>query len=396
MLSKERYDKIMSSVTPQGMLLNLTDQCNLRCYYCFVDHAPHYMSFETMIAATEYFLNRCNAAQPISIDLFGGEPMLQYNKLIVPYINWLEDNHIFEKYDLRLGMTTNGTLLDEEKITFLHNHNVGLLLSIDGDEETQNYNRAAADPKIKSFDLIKDKIPNILKYYPEVTFRATITPFSAFRMVDNYLFARNQGFQNMYMMPNSHEEWPENSIDAMCASLLEIARLMVIDIENGQDPLWFSPLMGMCATILTYKGGGSKNETSCGWGTVSFGVGTDGRIFGCQERSSHDDNDIFWIGDIFNGIDEKKHRKLLAPLETGNLQVKSYEGDDCSKCPCNFYCNNGICQSHAEWNTGDLTAHTRIECIWERGLMITAAKLLEYLKDNEVFIEGIKRHIRKE
>ena len=43
-----------------------------------------------------------------------------------------------EKYpnEIDLGITTNGTLLNKEKIDFLYNHKINPLLSIDGAKET--------------------------------------------------------------------------------------------------------------------------------------------------------------------------------------------------------------------------------------------------------------------
>jgi len=56
--------------------------------------------------------------------------MLCYSTIIVPLVEYCKLNYpnIFE-----FGMTTNGTLLDKEKIDFLKENNFNLLLSIDGD-----------------------------------------------------------------------------------------------------------------------------------------------------------------------------------------------------------------------------------------------------------------------
>lgn len=394
MLSKKRYEEIRQNIKPQGFLLNLTDQCNLRCYYCFVDHAPHRMTPKVLEDSLEFIFNSVDPTKPISIDFFGGEPMLEYETLIKPTVEKLWADKIHLKYDFRLGMTTNGTLLNEERLKFLKEHKVGLLLSIDGDKETQDYNRACADGK-SSFDILAPKLPMILKYYPQVTFRGTITPFSSDKIVDNYLFARNNNFQFIYMTPNSHEEWDDQSRKNLIKGVFEIARLMQIDYENGEVPLFFSPLMSMCANIILGPPERGKDEFSCGWGTVSMGIGTDGRLFGCQERSSHDDNDVFYIGDIYNGIDESRHRKLLAPLEK-TIKVSNFNNREyCNSCICKDYCNAGICQAHAEWNTGELTKHVDIECIYDRSLMYAAMELLKYNRNNKNFIDSLNRYLNK-
>jgi uncharacterized protein len=101
---------------------------------------------------------------------FGGEPMLCYDNIIVPIVEYCN-----EKYpnDFDFGMTTNGTLLDEEKIIWLYEHKFSLLLSIDGNKETQDFNRPCRDETKSSFDLINKNIPTLLKYYPNLKFRST-------------------------------------------------------------------------------------------------------------------------------------------------------------------------------------------------------------------------------
>lgn len=78
-----------------------------------------------------------------SIAFFGGEPMLMYDSLIVPFIHWIEDSGVAKEYNFTFSITTNGTLLNEERIKFLWSHNIPILLSIDGAKETQDNQRPA-------------------------------------------------------------------------------------------------------------------------------------------------------------------------------------------------------------------------------------------------------------
>ena len=39
-----------------GGCLNLTDACNLRCIYCFVNQRPHYMTLNVAKDAVTYFV----------------------------------------------------------------------------------------------------------------------------------------------------------------------------------------------------------------------------------------------------------------------------------------------------------------------------------------------------
>ena len=42
---------------PTCICLNLTDDCNLACKYCFVQQKPHYMTFEVAKDAVEFIMN---------------------------------------------------------------------------------------------------------------------------------------------------------------------------------------------------------------------------------------------------------------------------------------------------------------------------------------------------
>jgi len=55
-----------------------------------------------------------------------------------------------------------------------------------------------------------------------------------------------------------------------------------------------------------------RSVNRCGLGTSLGSIGYDGSIFGCQEQTSKKENNIFYIGNIYeNGIDQEKHKKLL-------------------------------------------------------------------------------------
>ena len=42
---------------PSGGCLNITDDCNLACHYCFVQQKPHYMDLQTAKDAVDFLYN---------------------------------------------------------------------------------------------------------------------------------------------------------------------------------------------------------------------------------------------------------------------------------------------------------------------------------------------------
>ena len=230
MLNKFNYLEWYPYLT--NICLNITDDCNLECKYCFVEQHPNYMTLETAIDAVEWLhknleIKRKNNwtnhlqkhGEKASINFFGGEPTLLWDKIIIPLTEYIENKY---PNDFILGMTTNGTLLDESKIKFLKEHNFQLLLSIDGDKVTQDYNRPCKNHQNSSFDLITKNIPLLLENFPYLTFRATIYQDTVDQMFNNYIYAQSLGFKKIFFAPNEREKWTKENIDKLSIEIQKI------------------------------------------------------------------------------------------------------------------------------------------------------------------------------
>lgn len=109
-------------------------------------------------------------------------------------------------------MTTNGTLLNIERIDFLKKYNIIPMLSIDGDKYTQDYNRPCNNDTRSSFDLVEKNIAYLLKVFPNTIFRSTIYADTVDKTFENFMFAVKKGFKNIYIMPNNRGEWSKEQM----------------------------------------------------------------------------------------------------------------------------------------------------------------------------------------
>ena len=137
------------------LILCVTEDCNFRCQYCifsgnyegFRDHSKKYMDFSTAKKAIDQFFQlietkkRYNPLEFTAITFYGGEPLLNFN-LIKDCVNYI--NVQYSNYDFKYSITTNGSLLSEDKANWLMQHNFGILVSLDGPEEEHNRNRIYA------------------------------------------------------------------------------------------------------------------------------------------------------------------------------------------------------------------------------------------------------------
>ena len=149
--------------------LSITEQCNLRCSYCYYKetHAKRcaVMSDEVMEATVSLAVQKCiEQKQPdLNITFFGGEPLLRMDfiKKTVKLTKGLVKSHRAElprDFTLSFVVNTNGTLFTDEIVRYLKKEKFLVYLSIDGPERKHNISRKTADGK-GSFKAIRPFIP---------------------------------------------------------------------------------------------------------------------------------------------------------------------------------------------------------------------------------------------
>ena len=178
----EKYDEnqIIESIKPnifngvniRVMVLHLTDFCNLKCKYCFIEggmcenYVRQNMTKKVMKAAIDKYiqiLNRSKIKENPSIVFYGGEPLANWDviKYGLKYIDSCRKNNTL-KYDVDKVIITNGTLITKEIATTLKKYNVLVSLSLDGIKEVHDYNRIDYNNKgsferaISGFKLLRE------------------------------------------------------------------------------------------------------------------------------------------------------------------------------------------------------------------------------------------------
>lgn len=292
---------------PTNAVLNLTNECTHRCKMCFVDFNPRRMSFEVADAAVQFVINNCKEVEKYgdkknpSIIFFGGEPLLEYDSIIVPLI------HKYGK-QITWAITTNGLLLDEDKIDFFRQNEVNILMSFDGDKITQNLQRPLKNGQ-GSFEANVKNIPYYVLRYPHSEMRATVTKESIPYFYENFLFAEKMGFYSCDFVMDSRVEieYTEQDKRNLMDQMDKIATHIITKLILGhEDVIQFNTLIKAFTTLdIISKNPSFNNEVyRCGTGITSVGVGTDGKLYPCQEESSTLSDDI---GTVFTGIDKDKH-----------------------------------------------------------------------------------------
>lgn len=169
------------------LILQVTQQCNLRCEYCaysgiYDGNRTHttgkQMTFETAKKAIDFFFEHSTESTNVAIGFYGGEPLLEF-KLIQKCVDYI--NSIYEGKQLKYSMTTNGTLLTGDIAKFVAENNFDIGISLDGSKKEHDISRKFANGK-GSFDTVIQNLEELANTYPEyeknhVNIFTTVNPY---------------------------------------------------------------------------------------------------------------------------------------------------------------------------------------------------------------------------
>ena len=363
-----------------GFLI-LSERCNLACKYCFVKQNAQEMTYQIALDAVKFLIQNAEASnQEPSINFFGGEPLLKYKEIIVPITNYIRQEY---KKPFSIGMTTNGVLLDKEKIDFIKANQIGVLFSIDGDKATQDFNRPFHDGR-GSFDVIEPVIKSILEIDQNATFRATIDHRTAQHTYENMRFADAKGYNNMFFIPNVFAKWSQEQIQILREQIHLFGDWFIEEARKGRF-IQFNPFTEKLYEISRINEAHTKKqhrlsnqmpgEGKCGLGATRFAsIGTDGTVYGCQEMTSNSNqDDTFVIGNIYTGIDNEKRRALAARF---NKQI--IKGKNCDDCLLNSICDGG-CVANNYLISKDVNQMPEMLCEWYQMLLEEAIRVSRIL-----------------
>lgn len=129
---------------PNILLINTTEQCNIRCTYCYFSgnyeqtrvHRPIKNKFSQIQPIIDRFLENHEMAQGAqrAIYFFGGEPLLNFEliKDVILYIRKVAHERKMDISNIIYQIATNAMVLNQQIADFLAKHQVNVNVSIDG------------------------------------------------------------------------------------------------------------------------------------------------------------------------------------------------------------------------------------------------------------------------
>lgn len=359
----------------KALCLHICHDCNLRCGYCFADEGAYHsaremMSLDTAKAAIDFLIENSGNRKVLETDFFGGEPLMNF-EVVKKTVEYAKAEAEKRGKKFLFTTTTNGLLLDDEKIAFLNAEMENVVLSLDGRREVHDAVRKTVTGK-GSFDLVIDKIKKFVRsrgdkhYYVRGTFTAKNLDFSK-----DVLFLADNGFDSISMEPvvtevpgleirEEHLPVIEREYENLCEEYLKRE-------ERGEGFNFFH-------FNVDLEGGPclSKRVSACGAGNEYFSVVPNGDIYPCHQFAG----DAKWkMGNVYEG-------KLNAEIRNKFASSCLFTRKKCGDCFAKFICSGGCSANNYHYN-GDIEEPYAMTCAMMKKRVECAMHILAERKSRE-------------
>lgn len=285
-----------------GITLEVTEDCNLACRYCYeaqTEHSngpPRYMDEATGFRAIRWLLeNFGDRNVNPTISFWGGEPLLNFDliKKIVSYCKSEYDRSFF------FSLVTNGTLLSPTVLDYLRSEHFHIILSLDGPAHVHDKNRCFSNG-LGSFQLIEPAIQTITSEFLDALVLFTVCPDTVEYMAESCSYLAELGFKRISFSYAFTSKWNKQAEQKYLDQVDGIVTFWEEEITKDHHIAILS-----VENVLHYFINNKPIECSAANRMVS--IGSNGNIYPCHRFCGfYNIRDCYNIGNIWtDGINQK-------------------------------------------------------------------------------------------
>lgn len=372
----EKYAQFAAPAPLKSMCILVEQDCNMRCEYCFASTGDYglgkrmHMSFETGKKALDFLVEKSKDRENLEVDFFGGEPLMNFDvvKQLVLYGRSIEKAN---NKHFRFTVTTNGMLLDDDKIDFINKEMSNVVLSVDGRKEVNDRVRRRVDGT-GVYDRIMPQYQKLVEKRGHENYyvRGTFTKYNLDFAEDVYSL-NALGFDQISVEPvvgpaDKSYAITQCDLPRIFCEYEKLAQRLLENDRAGKHFNFFHFMIdldqGPCAI---------KRLRGCSSGNEYVAITPDGDIYPCHQFVGFED---MKMGNLYEGTLDNEIRTTFA-------KANIYSKDDCKKCWAKFYCSGG-CNANNYIYNGDIHQPYKISCEIEKkrlecAIMIKAAHAAE-------------------
>lgn len=354
--------------------LNISHACNLRCTYCFANR-PGYnydnqlMNEETAEKSVDFLLSNSKRKKELEISFFGGEPLMNI-PVLFHTVEYAKKQAQIHGKSIAFHLTTNGTLLTPEIISFLKYNNFSIIISLDGPKIIHDSMRCFSDGR-GSYDIVLKNLKLLLlekNGFRNISIRSTFTKRNL-DIENMMMYLASLGCSDISIEPAytgvEEIDIDKNSLGELLYHYDLLAFQYLKEMEKGSYFTFFHlrRMMDKCH---------KKNlrVAPCGASIAYLSIGVDGKIYPCHRLVGKPE---YIMGDVYTGITNGRIKEMF-------LGARVQNKSKCMNCWARYVCG-GACHELAIKYNGDILKPYDIECELLKHRIELGVYLYNTLKD---------------
>lgn len=366
-----QFSHMMEDAPIKAMCLHVAHDCNLRCEYCFASTGGYGASRGLMPAeigkkAIDFLIAHSGSRRNLELDFFGGEPLMNFD-MVKQTVTYARERERETGKNFRFTITTNGLLLDDDKIDYINREMANVVLSLDGRPEVNDRVRRHVNGS-GCYESVTPKFLRLARQRGQDQYyvRGTFTKYNLDFAKDVEHFA-DIGFEQISVEPVvSAPDVPyaitKDDLPAVFAEYERLALWLIERKKAGKGVNFFHFMLdldqGPCAI---------KRLRGCGCGNEYVAITPQGDIYPCHQFVGMDE----WkMGSLLDGTLDREMKARFA-------KATVYEKEGCRDCWAKFYCSGG-CNANSQQYSGSILKPLELSCELEKkrlecAIMIQAA-----------------------
>jgi len=365
----------------KAMCLNVSHDCNLRCAYCFAGKGDYnqgrmVMTAETGRRAIDFLLEQSWDRENLEVDFFGGEPLMNFD-VVRQVVEYARSRESAWGKKFRFTITTNGLLLDGEKIEYINREMSNVVLSLDGRKPVNDRVRARVDGS-GCYEAIVPKFQRLVEargdkeYYVRGTFTKYNKDFADDVMALNALGFDQISIEPVVADPSHDYALTREDLPEIFSEYERLGDILLDEKQRGNSFNFFHFMLdldqGPCAI---------KRLRGCGCGNEYVAITPDGDIYPCHQFIGHEE----WkMGSLYEGTFDLAAKERFS-------RATVYQKPDCADCWAKFYCSGG-CNANNMQYAGDILKPYAFSCDLEKKRLECAIALKARLMEAGIHGEG--------
>lgn len=358
-------------------VVHLTNQCNLRCVYCYKNvtqgdsqEESGNLSWEDLTLFADWVL--ASSKDFILFQFHGGEPTLRWS-MIICFVEWIYGHPYYTCERVGFGIQTNGIDFDQEKLDWATANSIRIGVSFDGISAIQNANRPLAGGQ-ESYLHVVENVARMVKTKTKTCIQTTVLDYG--NLSECFWHSVELGVKRVVLSPAYYPSTLNNKYwcSALASAHLDLARELIE--RNLKKPTaievtlarllrnWFTP---------EWKNKFMCHAWPCGAGTRLIALKVNGCLYPCDELFAFEE---WCYGHVTSLSSEPFDHLLTNSTINRKLHSRHYELiEDCRNCAVRAACGGG-CSGIIWSRCGTLLASDPL-CTYYQTLLAGLLDLIE-------------------